>query len=55
MSAKHLQRYVNECCGRLNLRGFGTMEQIIRVALGSCGKRLTFRDLVWEQTRSEMK
>ena len=45
-SPKHLQRYVNECCGRLNLRGLDVMDQMSRVAGGMVGKRLTFRELV---------
>lgn len=46
VSAKHLQRYLNECCGRLNLRGMTMREQMRAVAVGLAGKRLTFRELV---------
>ena len=40
MYLKHLQRYVNECTGRLNLHGLGTMDQIQSMLLGMAGKRL---------------
>ena len=46
MSLKHLQRYVNECCGRLNLRGLDTFGQLEEFVRGIEGKRLTFRELV---------
>ena len=43
MSRKHLQRYVNECCGRLNLRGLDRLSMMGEVVRGMDGKRLTFR------------
>ncbi|MDE2929255.1 MAG: IS1595 family transposase [Acidobacteriota bacterium] len=46
MSLKHLQRYVDECTGRLNLRGLGTLEQLAAMVQAMEGKRLTFRELV---------
>ena len=46
MSLKHLQRYVNECCGRLNMRHLGTLAQLEEIIRGMDGKRLTFRELV---------
>lgn len=46
MSLKHLQRYVNECCGRLNLRGLGTLGQLAEIVRDMDGKRLTLRELV---------
>lgn len=45
MSLKHLQRYVNECTGRLNLRGLGTRDQLRVMFEGMVGKRLMYRDL----------
>ena len=46
MSLKHLQRHVNECCGRPKMRGLGTMDQLGVMFQGMVGKRLTFLDLV---------
>ena len=46
VSRNHLQRHVNECCGRLNLRGLPMLEQMGAVAVGLVGKRLTFRQIV---------
>lgn len=46
MSLKHLQRYANECCGRLNLRGLDTFGLLAEFVRSIEGKRLTFRDLV---------
>ena len=46
MSLKHLQRYVNECCGRLNLRGLDPLSQLAAIIQGMEGKRLTFKELV---------
>ncbi len=45
MSAKHLQRYVNEFSGRHNVRGLDTADQMNRVAHGLAGKRLSYKDL----------
>ena len=45
MSVKHLQRYVNEFCGRHNVRDFDTIDQMTALVLGLVGKRLQYRDL----------
>ena len=46
MSPKHLQRYVNEFAGRLNIRDLGTIEKMAIVSMGLFGKRLTRNDLI---------
>ncbi len=46
MSAKHLQRYVDEFSGRHNMRSLDTMDQMRAMAKGMDGKRLRYRDLV---------
>ena len=46
LSAKHLQRYVNEFCGRQNIREMDTMAQMQHVVAAMVGKRLLYRDLV---------
>ena len=46
MSAKHLQRYVNEFSGRHNVRDMDTLEQMADIARGFVGKRLRLTDLV---------
>ena len=46
-SGKHLFRYVNECCGRLNARSHGgTLDQMGVMMRGMDGKRLTLAALV---------
>ncbi|MDE2761156.1 MAG: IS1595 family transposase [Gemmatimonadota bacterium] len=45
ISPKHLQRYVNELCGRQNLRDLDTIDQMREVVAGLVGKRLLYRDL----------
>ena len=46
LSAKHLQRYVNEFCGRHNVRELDTIDQMRLLAKGLEGKRLRFKDLI---------
>ena len=46
MSAKHLQRYVNEFAGRHGVRERGTLDQMQSVVAGMVGKRLRYLDLV---------
>ena len=46
MSAKHLQRYVNEFSGRHNVRSRGTLDQMASIARGFTGKRLPLADLI---------
>ena len=46
MSAKHLQRYVDEFSGRHGLRERDTLDQMQKVVAGMVGKRLMYRDLV---------
>ena len=46
LSAKHLQRYVNEFAGRHNIRELDALEQIQHVVMGLVGQRLMYRELV---------
>ena len=46
MSAKHLQRYVNEFAGRHNVRSRDTLDQMAVIARGFTGKRLRLQDLI---------
>ncbi len=46
MSAKHLQRYVDEFAGRHNIRSLDTIDQMTAMVRGMDGKRLRYRDLV---------
>ena len=46
LSAKHLQRYVDEFAGRHNIRDLDTIRQLEHVVLGMVGRRLMYRDLV---------
>ena len=46
MSAKHLQRYVDEFAGRHNIRSLDTIDQMAKVAKSLDGKQLRYRDLV---------
>ena len=46
MSAKHLQRYVNEFSGRHNIRQMDTLDQMVDIARKFVGKRLRLRDLL---------
>lgn len=42
MSPKHMQRYVNECCGRLNMRGLKLEDKLGRLIRGMDGKPLPY-------------
>ncbi|MYB08117.1 MAG: IS1595 family transposase [Gemmatimonadetes bacterium] len=46
LSPKHLQRYIDEFCGRQNMRELGTLDRMGAVAAGLVGRRLTYRELV---------
>ena len=46
MSAKHLQRYVNEFSGRHNVRDADTINQMGGIVAGMVGKRLRYTDLI---------
>ena len=46
MSAKHLQRYVDEFAGRHSIRERDTLDQMKSVVAGMVGKRLIYKDLV---------
>lgn len=46
MSAKHLDRYVNEFAGRYNHRPLDTIDQMASVSRRMVGKRLRYRDLI---------
>lgn len=52
LSAKHLQRYVNEFCGRHNIRDLDTIRQMEHVVARMVGKRLMYRDLIADNGRS---
>ncbi len=45
LSPKHLQRYVNEFCGRHNIRDLDTLRQMQGVVALMIGKRLTYQEL----------
>jgi len=46
MSPKHLQRYLNELCGRTRIRGLDTIDQMASIVRGMEGQRLRYADLV---------
>ena len=46
ISPKHLQRYVNEFCGRHNMRDSDTKDQMQSIVADMIGKRLMYRDLI---------
>lgn len=52
LSAKHLQRYVNEFAGRHNIRDLDTIRQMEHVVAGMVGRRLMYRDLVADNGHS---
>ena len=46
LSPKHLQRYLDEFCGRQNMWALGSLARMEAVAAGLVGKRLMYRDLI---------
>ena len=46
LSHKHLQRYVNQFCGKHNVRDMDTISQMEHVAACLVGKRLMYKDLI---------
>ena len=46
ISAKHLQRYVDEFSGRHNVRELDTLNQMEAVVNRMVGKRLNYKDLI---------
>ena len=46
ISAKHLQRYVNEFCACHNMRDLDTIDQMASIAADMAGKRLTYKELI---------
>ena len=52
LSAKHLQRYVNEFAGRHNIRDLDTIRQMEHVVARMVGKRLMYRDLIADNGQS---
>ena len=46
MSAKHLQRYVDEFSGRHNIGSLDTIDQMSAIVRGMDGKLLRYTDLV---------
>ena len=46
ISAKHMQRHVNECFGKHNVRTTDTIDQMSGVVTEMNGRRLTYSDLV---------
>ena len=52
MSAKHLNRYVNEFSGRHNQRSRNTVDQISAMVRRMDGRRLRYRDLIAQMSRS---
>ena len=52
MSKKHLHRYVAEFAGRHNVRSLDTLDQMVGLALGIVGKRLSYRELIGKRKDS---
>lgn len=45
-SKKHLQRYLDQLCGVMNIRELDTIDQMKYIARRLVGKKLTYKDLV---------
>lgn len=54
LSAKHLNRYVQEFAGRHNIRDLDTLEQMQVLARGFVGKRLKYVDLIASVTAAPL-
>ena len=54
LSAKHLQRYVNEFAGRQNMRERDTIDQMTNVVAGLVGRRLMYADLIADNGRARL-
>ena len=48
LSAKHLQRYVDEFAGRQNIREIDTRDRMAHIVARLIGKRLMYRELIAE-------
>ena len=46
MSPAHLYRYLNEFCGRHNIRWMHTLDQMAYIVTGMVGKQLRYHDLI---------
>ena len=46
MSPAHLHRYLNEFCGRRDIRWMHTLDQMAYIVTGMAGKQLRYRDLI---------
>ena len=54
MSRAHLHRYVNEFCGRHNIRPLDTAEQMDSIVDGMVGRRLRYDELIATPSRSPL-
>ena len=54
LSAKHLQRYVDEFAGRHNIRHLDTVEQMVSITARFADKHLPYDDLIAENGLNEL-